>query len=66
MAISTSYLIPARRGGTAHVAGVVNVANPRRTASKSTHHNKEQLTFIGDVPVKLVPLEKVTQSNTDI
>jgi hypothetical protein len=68
VAISTSYLIPAKRSGVEHVTDVANGPNPRRTATKRIHHsmparntccNKGQLIFVGEISVELVALEKI-------
>jgi hypothetical protein len=52
------------------VTDVANGPNPRRTATKTTHHgmparntcyNKGQLIFVGEIPVELVAPEKIRQ-----
>jgi hypothetical protein len=60
VAISTSYIIPARRNGSRYVAAVKNGSNQMEATCKSTHHdNKDHLNNIGNISVELVPAEKV-------
>jgi hypothetical protein len=68
VAISASYKISARPGGTKDVIEVANGPNMRRTATRSTQHtmtskstcyNKGQLIFVGEIPVEIVVSEEV-------